>query len=277
VLYLILVLVVVWLVCMGVLAAWTLWFQGYIYSEPVDQIYWRAPAAGTAITVFLCLWVMLDYRAPGRYRELHEFSSTESQTYKYLWIPNSDGKETLYELRGGKHKASDGRGVPSRPQKIIASDKLDGEKHVFEPERDANRQFKVQKDQSLRYYEDGDQRKPYMVEGNPGQIEISHPGRRLMNLFLNLGFLAVWFLSLWLLLHFQWPHALGLAVVFWLVMLLFVLPQVLTKAEEVAKSRAAPKEAATQTMTGPDYSTSYARFGASQRSASVRVMLLRAA
>ncbi len=52
----------------------------------------------------------------------------------------------------------------------------------------------------------------------------------------------MWFLSLWLLLRFQWPHALGLAVAFWLVML-FILPMILTKAESVRKERLPPKTA----------------------------------
>jgi hypothetical protein len=62
-----------------------------------------------------------------------------------------------------------------------------------------------------------------------------------MNLLLNFGFLAVWFLCLWLLLRFQWSHALGLAVVFWLVMVLIIMPMILKPAESVRKERLPPK------------------------------------
>ena len=46
--------------------AGTLWFQGYIYSEPAGHLYWRAPAAGIALTLFLAVWGWVAYRAPGR-------------------------------------------------------------------------------------------------------------------------------------------------------------------------------------------------------------------
>ena len=36
---------------MGFLFAWTLWFQAYIYTEPATQLWWRAPAAGTALAL----------------------------------------------------------------------------------------------------------------------------------------------------------------------------------------------------------------------------------
>ena len=66
----------------------------------------------------------------------------------------------------------------------------------------------------------------------------------MMSVLLNFGFLAVWFVCLWLLLRFQWSHALGLAVAFWAAMTLFVLPPLLTRAEEVARQRAGTKTAA---------------------------------
>ena len=43
---LILTVILVWVVLMVVLGAGTLWLQGYIYSEPAADLYWRAPAAG---------------------------------------------------------------------------------------------------------------------------------------------------------------------------------------------------------------------------------------
>lgn len=246
VLNLILSLLLIWFVLVVLLAAWTLWFQAYIYSQPVEAIYWRAPAAGTAIAAFLCIWVVLDYRSPQtpsspRYLPLHDFSARETQRYKYLTIPTPDGKKEQYEWRNNRYQNKAGKGLPSRPLQVIASDEPNGEEHIFEPERDAKGNF-VQKDQSLRYYEKGNPKR-YMEEGNLlGQITIFHFGWLLMNLILNFGFLIVWFVSLWLLLRFQWSHALGMAVVFWLVMLLFVMPNILKQAEDVARQRAAQSQ-----------------------------------
>ena len=59
------------------LAAWTLFFQGYIYTEPVTGVAWRGPAAGSAVMAVLLLWVLLDYHSPGAYRPLHEFETTQ--------------------------------------------------------------------------------------------------------------------------------------------------------------------------------------------------------
>ncbi len=247
---LILIVLVVWVVLMVLLAAWTLFFQGYIYSEPASALHWRAPAAGTALIVFVLIWLVFDYRSivdrgdEGRYQPLHNFSTSETVTYQHLWIINRDGKEEHYERRGNQYVRKDGRTLPTRPSKIVAAQQVNGDKHVFEPERDAKGNFKVEKEQPLRYYDQSNKSR-YMDESSLGQVSIFHFGWLLLNLVLNFGLLVVWFVVLWLLLRFQWPHALGLAVVFWLVMLLFVMPPVLKQAENVRKERLPAKTTAT--------------------------------
>jgi hypothetical protein len=272
---LIVIVLVVWVGLSLLLAAWTLFFQGYIYSEPVSAIYWRAPAAGTALTVFVILWMMLDYRSvqdrgdEGRYQPLHSFSYRESERYEHLWIIR-DGIKEHYEWRGNQYVNKSNRRLPERPRKIIASHKADGDEHDFEPKLDAKGNFQIEADQKLRYYEK-DNPSRYMEEGYPGLISITHFGWLVMNLLLNFGFLAVWFVSLWLLLRFQWSHALGLAVVFWLVMLLFIMPMILKKTEEVRKERLPPKTTPTAGPTAPSDSSAVMSWRAgrvSDRSAS---------
>jgi hypothetical protein len=246
VLTLILVLLLLWFVLGVLLAAWTLWFQGYIYSEPAPGVWWRAAAAGTALTVAVCLWVVLDYRAPGRYRTLFEFSGQEEQKpYPELRI-RRDGREEVYLLRKDERgrpeyrRDKDNRLLPARPDKIIAVE--GGQQHVYLPERDAKGNFKVETGQSLRYYEEGNPGQ-YMVEGG-GRVASYRFGRLVLDLFLNALHFVVWWAVLWLLLRFQWSHALGLAIAFWAAMTLFVLPPLLTRAEEVARQRAAAQAAA---------------------------------
>ena len=60
-----------------------------------------------------------------------------------------------------------------------------------------------------------------------------------MTLLLNFGFFLCCWLTLWLLLRFQWSHALGLGFVLWLVFTLSLLPMLLTRAAEVAQANAA--------------------------------------
>jgi hypothetical protein len=242
VLSLILVLLLVWFVLTVLLAAWTLWFQGYIYSQPVGEMYWRAPAAGTALFLFLCLWAALDYRAPGRYRTLFEFSGREDRKpYEELRIPGQGGSEDLYKLKPSArghayHKDKSDKPLPSRPDKIIV---VEGDRHyVFEPERDADGHFKEERGQL--HYRDK-QSGLEMVEGQLGQVSLYHTGWLVVDLLLNLVHLALWWVCLWLLLRFQWSHALGMAVVFWAVMTLCVVPMVLHCADEAAEPRAAAR------------------------------------
>jgi hypothetical protein len=265
VLNLVLVLLLVWFVLTVLLAAWTLWFQAYIYSEPVGAIWWRAPAAGTALALFLTLWVVLDYRAPGRYRELHGFSFIEYPApYPELHVFNPDGKEEVFKLhktgRGLPEYRWDSKKLPSRPGRIIVFE--DGEKFVFEPERDARGNFKTGPGDVVHYR---DSRGREMVEGQLGQVSIRHYGWLAMNFLLNFAHLAVWFACLWLLLRFQWSHALGLAVVFWAVTTLIVVPMVLGQAERVALQGAPP--AATRSSSARYHSGARSRAMAARQAA----------
>jgi hypothetical protein len=247
-----------------VAAAGTLWFQGYIYSEPVDQMYWRAPAVGVAVTLFLAFWVFLDYRAPGRYRELQEFSATESRDpFQTLQIINRDGKKEVYKRQkvanwSAEYFRNGRRGdqrLPSRPDKVIV---IEGDKeYLFEPlasQRDAKGNYQIARGESLRYLnkETGWE----MSETQMGQVYIFHGGWMMGNLLLNGLHLVVWFLCLWLLLQYQWPHAFGLALVCWVITTLVILPMVLKKAETVAQQRAAP--AAIQQERGVPATSSWA-------------------
>jgi hypothetical protein len=234
----VLVLLVVWVVLMVLLSAWTLWFQAYIYSEPVGEIYWRGPAAGTGIMAFVVLWVVMDYRAPGRYLPLHQFSTSEDKRYDELRIPDARGKEEVYRAQkatGGRieYRNKQGKELPSVPPKVIVTE--DGQEHVFLPEKDARGTYK-RENGTLAYRDSSGQ---VMEEGSLGVVRRRHPGWLVLNLFLNFFLLAVCFACLWLLLRFQWPHALGQAIILWGVLLLFVLPMVLTRAEIVARERAA--------------------------------------
>jgi hypothetical protein len=249
VLNLILIVLLLWVVLTILLAAWTLWFQSYIYSEPTTGIAWRGPAAGSALMVVLLLWLVLDFRAPGRYRPLFESASREnSPPFAELRIPKHSGGEDVYRLRPRTNLdyrlngRPDGKPLPTRPQRIIV---VEGEeRYTFEPERDAKGNFKTRTTSSwfgssqsddLRYI---DNKGRVMVESSLGQLSTFRGSWLFGNLVVNFLLLAVAFVVLWLLLCFQWPHALGQAVVLWVVLLLFVLPPVLTRAETVAKQRA---------------------------------------
>jgi hypothetical protein len=246
------------LLLIGVLAvlavfvtAWSLWLQAYLYTEPANGLMWRGPLAGGAIAIVVGLWVFFDYQNPGRYRPLWEFSSREeSKPFPELTVPSTTGKEEVYKLRPGSRNdyrtggLSSGKALPTRPSQITVME--GSEKSVFKPELDEKGNFKqqtaksfgVERKEPLRYL---DEKGRVMYEDALGQlVSRTRYGWLFGNLFLNFALLAAFFLALWLLMQFQWPHALGQAIVLWVVMLLFVLPPLLTRAEEVARSRATP-------------------------------------
>jgi hypothetical protein len=259
VLTLVLILLVLWFVLGAFLAAWTLFFQGYIYSEPARDLHWRAPAAGTALALFLTVWVLLVRGNPGRLGVLTDFTASDEREWSELWTVDRDGKKLVYYKRIGtpplyrSRGEPNGRPLPTRPEGILVKD---GDKEViFKPDRDANGKFKVEEvsflgskqTQMLKYR---DERGRVMTEDQPGRVSTFRTGWFLANLLLNGLHLAVWWVCLWLLLQFQWSHALGLALVMWLVMMLAVLPPVFRYAERSAAPAPPPAAASAEPGAG---------------------------
>ncbi len=237
-----LILLVLWVVLAILLAAWTLWFSGYLYNEPTDKIYWRAPAAGAAVLLAQVIWVWTDYRAPGQYQVFwYASESAKQDPYKEIRTVTPEGEEEVYLFSTrsdgkGQYKTRGGRVLTTRPRQIIV---LEGEeKVVYEPDRDPKGNFKPSDDGNV-YYRDSKGR--VLVEGQFHYREVPKRGRLLGGFVLHFLVLIACFLSLWLLLRFQWPHALGQAFVLWGVLIMFVMPVLLSHAEEIARQRATPK------------------------------------
>jgi len=243
---LILLLLVMWLALVGLLVVWTVFFQGYIYTEPVQGIVWRGPVAGSVVGLFLAIWVLCDYKWPERYRTLLDFNSqVDLPPYPEFRIVNQEGNEEVFkQAKNEKGRLIyrqdgrlDGREPPTRPQKVIVTE--NGADVIFEPDRDPKtNQFKVATGLSL-YYRDKKGRK--MKEGELGEITESRAGNFLANLLINFLHLLVWFVVLWLLLEYRMWHALGMALVAWVALTLFVLPPTLNMAEAIAQ-QARPAE-----------------------------------
>ena len=248
VLTLILILVLLWFGLTAFLAAWTLWFQAYIYSEAVDRIYWRAPIAGTVLALFFALWVWLDYGTDSRFRTLFEFTTRQERDYDKLLVETDSGITETYlrgkTERGGVVYFKDGNRaagqLKGRPLKVTVTD--EGRQLVFEPERDANGHFLVRPNKSLRYVNKDTGRE--MEEGYLGQVSTFRWWWLFQNLFINLLHFVFWWACLWLVLKFQFWHAFGIAAVAWLAMTLFVLPPLLNLAEQSAKDRSPSPAAA---------------------------------
>ena len=75
-----------------------------------------------------------------------------------------------------------------------------------------------------RYVEEGGRR--YLSVESFGRITTPRGGGSFVRVLLNVLHFVAWFACLWLLLRFQWPHALAGAAALWLVMT-FVAPFIL--------------------------------------------------
>jgi len=239
VLVLVLIFVLMWAALVAILWAGSLWFQAYIYSEPDSDLYWRAPAAASALALFLGFWGVLAYKSPGSYPPLFDLSTTDRQEFPELQAEIAKGNVRHYyakkDSRGfmAYFERSRGKPLPRRPLAIIV--KEDDEEDRFEPDRDKDGRFVTKGAQPLQYR---DARGRVMSEDRLGQLSVPRWGRFFVNLLLYVALLVVWFLCLWLLLRFQWTHALGIAVVFWLVMVIVLLPMLLTKVAAAAQQQA---------------------------------------
>jgi len=247
---LIALLVVIWLVLMGLLAVLTLGFQGYIYTEPVEGIAWRAPAAGTIVALSLLLWVWLDYSPQPRYRDLWTFNpSIDQASFPEMTVVTQLGKTEVYKLsRDGRDyvRSDGGAKLPTRPLRLTV--KENGEEVVFEPDKDAKTGKLKQSGDNYLYYRDKKNRT--MREDQLGLLSTFSVGNLIGYLLLNLCHFLAWFLTLWLLLEFRMGHALGLAIVLYAVVLLLLLPPVLSYTEKVAGERTprSPQAAAGRTL-----------------------------
>lgn len=250
---LLLLLLMVWVVLVLLVTAWSLFFQGYLYTEPTPGMAWRGPLAGSIMTLVIVLWVLLAYRSPDRFRPLWEFSSSEdTKFFPELRVPVPGGREDVYKLRPGTRGdyrldgLTSGRPLPTRPPEIVVME--EGQRAVFRPEKDEKGNFKQrtttgfgrESREPLRYRDESGR---MMQEDSLGQLTRFKGGVFFGNILLNLLLFAAMFLPLWLLVEFQWPHALGHAVVLWLILLLFVFPPLLSRAEAIGRERATAQAA----------------------------------
>lgn len=240
---LLLILLITGLGLAVLLYAGALFLQGYIYTEPSRELYWQAPAAAGVLTLFLMLWCVLDANSPGAapgdipYDTLLRFNADANlmqEPAKEIWAVNKDGDKKLYtreRLGQNSYRYVDAAVAPKRPWRGDGVDSvelmIDGEPRVFKRAKSTGSSYAEYVDDkgwSMRDYGDG-------PDGTPSAFRW---GRFMMNIFLNFGFFLAWWLCLWLLMRFQWGHALGLAFVLWIMFTLTVMPMLLGYAAGVA-------------------------------------------
>jgi hypothetical protein len=257
-----LVFALVWLgltlVLTAVLWVGTFFLQGLFYTEPGGQLHWRSPAAAAAVALVVTLWAYLAYvnpeegvtasgRVGPKYDTLFRFSPKQRKEFAEFWVVRGedtpDHRTAFKQYRDSQghvvYYDKDHKRPPEHVDEIIVQE---NEQDVhFRAERETQGPNKgkllVRKGQALRYLDDHGR---VMTDDDPGHIYTVRWGRLIMSLVLNILHFAVWFVALWLLLRFQWAHALGLAAALWLVMTLAVLPMILDAAADRGAQKRAP-------------------------------------
>jgi hypothetical protein len=261
--WLIVLLFFLFVVLAVILAVGTISIQGNIYSEVTPGVVWKAPAAAAIMTLFYAAWVFLDYRtldvnrADFPYDTIFRFSPKDIRDFDQLWVVKNN-QETLYRRQSGDTLAGYKFVDPRTGQQWSRGDSTgiveaiivdeDGTKVRFEPKLDAQGNFKPEKpgapiEPFPGYFEVKGKRKMEQL----GQVSTFRWGLYLGNWMLNLLHLGLWFVTLWLLLRFQWSHALFMAAVLWVIATLWIVPMLL----ERTKSAVLQKAGLTTALYGP--------------------------
>jgi hypothetical protein len=235
----VLILLVVFVALSLLLAALTLFLQGYFNETPPDlaDLAWRAPAAAAAVTIFAAVWCFLAYGNPAGFAPVTEFSTAEDHPLpKRLWAVQG-GRTTEYALRHDERgrevylSVPDRQKLEGRPTEVIIEE--EDEKVSFKPDTDADGNFVIGRDRLLRYHDD---RGREMLEGYWGQLT-TRRGGVVYFLFVVVLHFAVWLGVSWPLLGYARGQAVVMALSCWLIMTFAVMPPLLDRAMKAGQAR----------------------------------------
>lgn len=251
----------------------TFFFQGYVYTEPSPSIFWQAPVLAALLTFGYAIWCfsvafssgaspsnipintifsfsdkeeMLRRPAPKLWAITQDRKKQEEKPVEYVAVRGNDklhpDKFQYFHDPFGSDKhpwfGTDVVAIEIQPFLDDATKKrfndvppdqgfFGGKLDLVDTKRLRYREFRSEDGWAITEYENG-----------PTGLPIKRSwGRFLLNIFFNAGHFGAWFLGLWLVLRYQWLHALGLGMVMWLIMTLLILPMMLGYAGEVSESR----------------------------------------
>lgn len=245
-LYFWLMLLVVTLGLIVLLRVGALFFQAYFYTEPAQQIVWGAPAAGVLLGGFLAWWLFTVARSPGErpgdipYDTFFRMSPRVymvDEPVKELWAVKKNNEKVLYKRQRIDQRTYEYKDTTTAQRRWNGNGI---EEVVIEHDGEKYRFVKEAKTTSGAYQNFVNDKGWLMTTGErgiSGEPKIFRTSRFLANLFFNFTHLALWFVALWLLLRFQWSHALGLAICIWLIFTLAFLPMMVDYAAGLAQAR----------------------------------------
>jgi len=219
----------------------SLFLQNYYYTEATSGLYWKAPLASILLTGFFLVWSLMNIgeatNVAGRtqipYGVLWEFSNYIDVISEQ--VPEFESKRrtsgpAIYKL----DKTSPGE---IRYKKVESDEywsvmgieyikfKHEGQEYTFERDRNRDAGYVVFVDAQSGLE---------MKEFDPGRAGYASESRLVVYLLLNVIHLVLWILCFWLVLRFQFSHALGLGLVMWFVFTLTVFPGLFAETSAAA-------------------------------------------
>lgn len=255
---LLLILLFVWVALLALFWASGSFLQSLLYNDPVEGLMWRSAVAATLVAGFFGAWCFLDYRYPGRHDTLFRFSASDDKRFSKLWA-EKDKELVPYRER----LSSQGERMPVRIDYVEVNPPYrplertgvivveeDGQQVRFVAPRDENGVFITTRAGVLIYRDD---RGREMSADAIGVVSVFHWDVFLINMVMNLVHVVLWFVCFWLVLRFQWAHALGLTAAAWIGAITFVLPLLFDRFEAAgrAKQEAAAQVAPSARSPGP--------------------------
>ncbi len=191
--------------------------HGYIYTDIPESLIWRAPAAAGAVWFIGLLWPLLfnqmtDAVWPINFTQMFAFSTGElTPPVESFIVPGERGRELTYKrvVEGRGHQYRENETGPTLPE----ADRLPPSIKVVTSKNESVALVRRGEGNRIHYVADDGR----IVDLANGTLSSSSGGQSFAKILAGLLTLATWFVSLWLLLLFQWPHALGLAIPLFLV------------------------------------------------------------
>jgi len=234
-------------VLLAVVLAAVLWFgtallQGYLYTEPADRLPWLALLAAAVMVSFYGVWVTLD---------IWEGSATQGGPvdipYGVLWdfsptvsliadpIPEFESKR---RRRPFPDTFKIDKSIPGRIQyKKVDSDEVwdaDGVEYIKFSANGRDYMFVYDRELSDDYRTFVDENTGLVMrEFEIGRLNYTSYPRLVTYLILTAMHLVLWMVCLWLVLRFQFWHAVWLGGIVWLLANVMVVPMLATEAADI--------------------------------------------
>jgi hypothetical protein len=167
----------------------------------------------------------------------------DSVTKELTFSRRQTGSFNSAEYRDEKNQPFNRTGIEGVLKEIVVKDDKGGE-------------MKFKPDVKASASKGGDAPQGYhQVDGRVrmeqlGKVSTFRWGLFIANLLLNAIHLALWFVCLWLLLRYQWSHALFLSLILW-GMATWALPLLLEKTQLVAQTKAGVRTTQVWPQTAP--------------------------